>query len=289
MMSSSAPVSSVSGKRHLLRGRKPICLGVTVRSNDVHADHCVGLLQLLGRLETRTINLQCGHEVRRREMRGESVGQAEFRCQHGPEMARPENPERHARSGGRDGLHALARLQGPEEGLQLHDILRKSLCRFSCCSQRAKGDLVGAGRTAQPEVYTPGEQAFEGAKLFRNHDRGMVRQHDATGADADLLRTGSNVRDHQRRGCAGDPRHVVVLGDPDTIVVPLLGMRRQVACIVHGRARIRALCNADQVENGKLGHDGLLKAAARRGRVCMGTPVHSTWASCRPKSKVPGD
>jgi len=39
--------------------------------------------------------------------------------------------------------------------------------------------LVGAGRAPQTQVDAAGIQRLERAELFRNHERRVIRQHDA--------------------------------------------------------------------------------------------------------------
>jgi hypothetical protein len=80
----------------------------------------------------------------------------------------------------------------------------------------------------------PGQRA----ELLGDDDRGMVRQHDPAGADADVSRAGGDMGDDDRRGGAGDARHVVVLGDPEAPVAPIFRLGCEVARVVEGPARI---------------------------------------------------
>jgi hypothetical protein len=50
----------------------------------------------------------------------------------------------------------------------------------------------------------------------------MVGQHDAAGADADMTGFPRNMADHDGRSGAGDPRHVVMLGQPESAITPSL-------------------------------------------------------------------
>ena len=50
---------------------------VGVGGEDVEAEHDIGLVQLLGRLEARAVDVERMLHLGRREMRGEGVGQAE--------------------------------------------------------------------------------------------------------------------------------------------------------------------------------------------------------------------
>ena len=46
-------------------------------------------------------------------------------------------------------------------------------------AQGLERELVGAGGAAQAQIDASGEQRFEGAELFGNHQGGVVGQHDA--------------------------------------------------------------------------------------------------------------
>ncbi len=59
--------------------------------------------------------------------------------------------------------------------------------------------------------------------------RGVVRQHDPARTDADFTRSLRDVADRHRSGGAGDPNHVVMLGEPIAMVAPALGMLGEIA------------------------------------------------------------
>ena len=69
-------------------------------------------------------------------------------------------------------------------------------------------------RAAQAEVDAPGIQRFQRAELFRDHQRRMVRQHDAAGTDADRRCAAGNMADQTAVAELAMPGHVVVLGQP---------------------------------------------------------------------------
>ena len=50
--------------------------------------------------------------------------------------------------------------------------------------QRVGGDRIGARRAAEPEVDAAGEQAFQHLVALGHHQRRVVGQHHAAGADA---------------------------------------------------------------------------------------------------------
>ncbi len=82
----------------------------------------------------------------------------------------------------------------------------------------------------------------------------MVGQHDAACAHTYFVGTFGDVADCNRCGCAGNTRHIVVLGHPETRVTPLFGMTGQIARIVKRNFRIAVVADTNQVKNGILGH-----------------------------------
>jgi hypothetical protein len=138
-----------------------------------------------------------------------------------------------------------------EVALQLHDVLREGLRRSGIAPQRAHRRLVGAGRAAEPEVDPVRVQRRERAELLRDHQRRVVGQHHAAGAEPDRLRVRGHVGDHDRRRRGGDRREVVVLGVPDPLVAELLGALRQPHGGLERVAGGLVLADRSQVEDGE--------------------------------------
>ena len=80
------------GEGHLLGGPQPLRLGVGVGCDDVHADHRIGLGELLRRFEMRPIDVERLQQHFRREMRGEAIGQPKHGGELGAVIAGAENP-----------------------------------------------------------------------------------------------------------------------------------------------------------------------------------------------------
>ena len=78
----------------------------------------------------------------------------------------------------------------------------------------------------------------------------MVRKHDAAGPDPDGRRPLGEMGEHNRRRGAGDARHIVMLGDPDAPIAPLLGVGGEVAGIAERAAGVSLLRDANKLENG---------------------------------------
>ena len=206
-----------------MRGKQPACLRVGVRGDDVDAYHRVRALELARGLETLAINGQRGHQQLRGEMRGEGEWQAEGCGQLGTEQTRAQQPDRHRQPGAgyRAGQLACRRL---EIALQLLHVLRKLVgAARQIPPQRACRDRIGARSPAESQVDPVRVQRGQRAELLGDHQRRVIGQHHASGADADAARAG----------------HVVMLGDPEPPEAQGFGMARELQGIAQriGRAR----------------------------------------------------
>ncbi len=123
----------------------------------------------------------------------------------------------------------LTGLHWPEQGLQFEHILRKALSvRVQVPPQRPRRAHIRTGRTPESEIDTPGIQGFQRAELLRDHQRRVVRQHDAAGADPNAARAAGNMADHDRRRGARDAGDVVMLGEPVALITEALGVTCEV-------------------------------------------------------------
>ncbi len=118
-------------------------------------------------------------------------------------------------------------------------------------AQRQHGALIGAGRAAQSEIDTARVEGFQGAKLFGNHQRCVVRQHDPAGAEAQRFGVSGEIANQHRRCGAGDAGHVVVFGQPVAMKAKGFSLTRQRQRIMEGIARRRALRNGGQIQYGQ--------------------------------------
>jgi hypothetical protein len=121
--------------------------------------------------------------------------------------------------------HLLAGLGRTEVAHQLDHVLRKAVgvgCEIA--AQRACGDLIGAGRAAQAKVDATRKQGGQRAELLGHHQRSVVRQHDAAGADPDGGSPRRHVTDDDGGRSAGDAGTVVVLGQPVAVIAEALGV-----------------------------------------------------------------
>ena len=93
------------------------------------------------------------------------------------------NGTRHPLARGR--LHAGDNRLAGEVALELEDVLREAVCRRRVAAQRAHCRLVGARCASQPEVDPAGMESLKRPELLGDSERGMVGQHDPSGAEAD--------------------------------------------------------------------------------------------------------
>jgi hypothetical protein len=132
-----------------------------------------------------------------------------------------------------------------QKGLKLDDILRKlALVAREVAAQSARDDPVRTGRAPEAEIDTTGEQRFERAELLGDHHRRVIGQHDPARADADRRSRLSDMRKHDRRRRARNPRHPVMFGNPVAFIAQRLGVPRQIGGV---RQRLR---DGDGVSDG---------------------------------------
>ena len=120
-------------------------------------------------------------------------------------------------------------------------------------AQRRRGDRIGARRPADAEIDAAGMQCFQHPELLRDDEGRVVGKHDATRTDADLLGRGREVRDEHGRRRARDAGHVVVLGDPHTVVTEAFGELGERDRAGERGRRGRAGANGSEIEHREWG------------------------------------
>ncbi len=93
-------------------------------------------------------------------------------------------------------------------------------------AQCGRGARIGARCPSQPEVHPSRVQRFERGDVLGHDEWRMVGQHDAARADVDPGGEGRQVGHQDRRCRRGDRGHVVVLRDPEALVVERVGELR---------------------------------------------------------------
>ncbi|MNT26384.1 hypothetical protein D3C72_1619550 [compost metagenome] len=160
-----------------------IRFGVAVGGEQVHAHHHIRLGQLCRRLEVGPVVGNGLQQVARGKVRGKGIGQAQFRCQVGAEQAGTEDPHRDVMLA-RHAAHAALAVVG-QVVTQLSDVLAE-VALWRSTTQGAHGRPGAAWRTPEAQVDAARVQGVERAELLGHHQRRVVGQHDATGANADM-------------------------------------------------------------------------------------------------------
>ena len=117
--------------------------------------------------------------------------------------------------------------------------------------------MVGAWSAAKPEVDTAGKEPRQRSELLGDDVGRMVREHDASCPDPNGRRPARKMGKHDRGRGAGDALHVMMLGHPDALITPFLGVSGKIASIVERAASIRLLRDANKLENGQGRHEVL--------------------------------
>jgi hypothetical protein len=190
-------------------------------------------------------------------MRGKRERQAEPGRELGAEQARSQQPHRHLDTRTGHGTHRLAGLGRLEILQKLEHVLREGVGAVEIAAQRPRGGLVGARRTPQTQIDAARIETGQRAELLGDLQRRVVGQHDAAGTDPDARSVSGDVADQHRRRAAGDARHVVVFGQPITVIAELLAPLREIAHVAEGIGDLAALGDGRKIEHGKYGHDFL--------------------------------
>jgi hypothetical protein len=91
--------------------------------------------------------------------------------------------------------------------------------------------LIRARRATDTQVNAPRIQGSQRAELLRHHERGMVRQHDSAGANADRGGTRRDVTYHHGRCRAGNAGTVVMFGQPVPAITPALRVAGKIEAV----------------------------------------------------------
>jgi hypothetical protein len=141
------------------------------------------------------------------------------------------------------------RLRLGQQCLQLQHVLRKRFSGGGIAPHRPHRMLIGTRGAAEAEIDPAVVQRRERAELFGDHERRVVGQHDAAGADPDRFRSAGDVADDNRGGGARDTAHVVVFGDPVARVAERFGVPGKVAGVVERLAGVCLFSYADEIED----------------------------------------
>ena len=142
-----------------------------------------------------------------------------------------------------------------QTGLQLLHVARKIFCAgHEIPPECAGSELVRSRRTAETQIDPVAIQRGQRSELLGDHERRVIRQHDAAGPDANRARAIRHVSDDDGSGRACDPAHSVMLGEPESQIAELLGVpgeNTRIAERLRGRG---PLGDRGEVEDGEWGH-----------------------------------
>ncbi len=240
---------------------------------------------------------QRGQRVDGAEVVREGEREAEQAGHLGAVAARAEQPHGRlvAPAGHRGDLRerVILRPAAGEEAEQVHQLLGEVVRGqpLRRPAQRRRRGLVGAGRAPDAEVDPSGMERLQHAELLRDHQRHVVGQHHAAGADPHGRgRVGDVADQHGWRGTR-DTGHVVVLGHPEPPEPQPFGVPGQVDRGAQGVARGAAVRHRRQVEHGQ-GHGA---GAEGQGRIVhdlseQREAARSSWPArrCRRRLCVEG-
>ena len=139
--------------------------------------------------------------------------------------------------------------------------------------EREGGAAVGSRRAAQTEIDPAGRDRLQHAELLGHLQAGIVRQHDAGGADADARGGGGDGADQDFRRRAGLAGRVVVLGAPVARVAKRLAMLRQRQALADRGVRRAAGHHGRLVEDGQSQH-AIAPAALEHDQTALSDPPH---------------
>ncbi len=188
-------------------------------------------------------------------MRREGVRQAERRSEARAVEAGAQDEEGDPGPGAGEGPHALVGSRVGEVRLELEHVAREVVDRrVEGAAECVGGPLIRAGSPSDAEIDAPRVERRQRAELLGDHQRRVVRQHDAAGADPDGPGACGEVADHDRRGRAGDARHVVVFRHPVAAVAERLGVAGEVERVGERRGGVPVRSDRREVEDGQRRH-----------------------------------
>ncbi len=116
-------------------------------------------------------------------------------------------------------------------------------------------------------------QRGQRAELLGDDQRGVVRQHDAAGADPDGAGAGGDMGECDRGRSTGYARHVVMLGHPISRIAQCLDVAGQIERVAQRLASVAAFGNRRQVENRQRYHALYMDRKAASGECLARLPL----------------
>ena len=111
-------------------------------------------------------------------------------------------------------------------------ILREVVCAGHAAPQGGGGFHVCARCASKAQVHAIRIECRQSAKWLRHDQWWVVWQHDAARSYAHGFCCRQNLTNEYSSGGGGDARHVVMFGHPVAGEAPLIGMTRQIKCVL---------------------------------------------------------
>ena len=121
-------------------------------------------------------------------------------------------------------------------------------------AERERVICLRTRRTTEAKIDAPGVERFERAELFRDDERGVVREHHPPDPTRILLGSSRDVGDDDRSRSAAYTGHVVVFRQPVTLIAQSLDMACKFPCVAQGIGRGLPLQHGNEIENGEFNH-----------------------------------
>jgi hypothetical protein len=130
---------------------------------------------------------------------------------------------------------------------------------------------IGAGRAAQSEIDAAGKQRFQHFEALGHHQRRMVGQHHAAGADPDAAGHRGDLADHDVGRRARHRGEIVMFGEPVTEVAQPVGVARQIDAVAQCGGGFCAGRDDGQIEDRERNHrpNLVLRIGPTKGRAAQ--------------------
>jgi hypothetical protein len=140
-----------------------------------------------------------------------------------------------------------------EEGAELGELLGEVVGDggVAGAAQGVGLKLAAAGGAADAEVDAVGEHGVKGAEDLGDFERGVVREHDAAGAEADARGFGCGAGNEDLGRGAGEQVHGVMLGVPEARVAEGVGVAGEREGVGDGVGGTDACGHRGLVEDGE--------------------------------------
>ena len=222
------------------------------------------------RLEMRAVIGHRVDRVMRREMMRERKTHPDLGGEFRTVVAGAEQPDRRQRRIVRHRHHIVVGMASRKiAGLPQRQFMQPlekivALAAVEPAAQRVRGGAIGAGRAAEAEIDAAGKQRLQHLEALGDHQRRMVGQHHAAGADPDAACHRGDLPDHDVGRGARHRGEVVMFGQPVADIAQRIGMARQIDAVAQRRGGLGAGGDDGEIEDRERNHGDKLVRPGRR-------------------------